>query len=77
MIFWDFLIFYQIYLSPQGQRIIIIKHSIYKLLHELPDDLRLKTFRSVPFHMKARPFSYKQSKIEAIAPKISNLLNNF
>ena len=37
-----FLIFYQIFLSPQAKRIVIIsnKHSIYELPHELPKDLR-------------------------------------
>ena len=36
--------FYQIFLSPQAKRIVIIsnKHGIYKLPHELPIDLRLK-----------------------------------
>ena len=33
--------FYQIFLSPQVKRIMIIgnKHGIYELLHELPNDL--------------------------------------
>ena len=41
--FWDFLMFCQIFLSPQVKRILIIsnKHGIYKLPHELPKDLRL------------------------------------
>ena len=36
IIFWDFLRFYQIFLSPQVKRceIISYKHSIYKLPHE-------------------------------------------
>ena len=35
--------FYQIFLSPQVKRIVIIsnKHGIYELPHELPNDLRL------------------------------------
>ena len=43
IIFWDFLIFYQIFLSPQMKRSVIIsnKHGIYELLYELPNDLRL------------------------------------
>ena len=43
IIFWDFLTFYQIFLSPQVKRweIITYKHGIYKLPHELPNDLRL------------------------------------
>ena len=43
IIFWDFLMFYQIFLSPQVKRCMIItyKHGTYELLHELPNDLRL------------------------------------
>ena len=39
IIFWDMLMFYQIFLSPQLKRIVIIrnKHGIY----ELPNNLRL------------------------------------
>ena len=41
IIFWDFLMFYQIFLSPQVKRraIITFKHGIHELLHELPNDL--------------------------------------
>ena len=44
IIFWDFLMFYQIFLSPQVKRLAIItyKYSIYELTHELPNDLRLR-----------------------------------
>ena len=40
--FWDFLILYQIFLSPQVKRSVIIsnKHGIYQSLHELPNNLR-------------------------------------
>ena len=43
IIFWHFLMFYQIFLSPQVKRWAIIKykHGIYELPHELPNDLRL------------------------------------
>ena len=36
--------FYQIFLSPQVKRWMIItyKHGIYKLPHELPNDLRVR-----------------------------------
>ena len=39
-IFWDFLMFYQIFLAPQVKRraIITYKHGIY----ELPNDLKLR-----------------------------------
>ena len=42
IIFWDLLILYQIFLSPQVKRFVIIsnKHAIYELPHELPNDLR-------------------------------------
>ena len=35
--------FYQIFLSPQVERytIIFLKHGIYELHHELPNDLKL------------------------------------
>ena len=41
---WDFLIFYQIFLSPQAKRwaIVTYKHGIYEFPHELPNDLRLR-----------------------------------
>ena len=48
IIFWDFLIFYQISLSPQVKRCVIItyKHGIYELPHELPNDLRLRILKN-------------------------------
>ena len=41
--FWDFLMFYQAFLLPQVKQCTIItyKHGIYKLPHELPNDLGL------------------------------------
>ena len=44
IIFWDLLMFYQIFLSLQVKRIVIIsnKHGIYRLPHELPNDLGLR-----------------------------------
>ena len=43
-IFRDFLMFYQIFLSPQVEQSAIIsnKHGIYDLLHKLPNDFRLR-----------------------------------
>ena len=40
--------FYQIFLSQQVQRCVIIpyKHGIYDLPHELPNELRLRTLGS-------------------------------
>ena len=42
--FWDFLVFYQILLSPQVKQCAIItyKHGIYDLPHKLPNNLRLR-----------------------------------
>ena len=44
MIFWDFLLFYQIFLSPQVKQCAIIsyKHGIYELPNELLNDLKLR-----------------------------------
>ena len=44
IIFEDFLMFYQIFVSPQVKRwgIITYKHGIYELSHEFPNDLRLR-----------------------------------
>ena len=49
MIFWDFLMFYQIFLSPQVKRcpIIAYKHSVYKFPHELPNDLTPKKLGNI------------------------------
>ena len=44
IIFSDFLMFCQIFLSPQMKQIVIIsnKHGIFELPHELLNDLRLR-----------------------------------
>ena len=44
IIFWYFLMFYQIFLSPQVKRSAIIsnKHGIYEMAHELQSALILK-----------------------------------
>ena len=44
MIFWNFLMFCQIFLAPQMKRCANItnKHRKYELPHELLNDLRLK-----------------------------------
>ena len=43
-IFWDFSMFYQIFLSPQVKRwaIITYKHVRYELPHQLSNDLRVR-----------------------------------
>ena len=44
IIFWDFLMFYQIFFSPQVKQwtIITYKHGTYWLPQKLPNDLRLR-----------------------------------
>ena len=44
IILWDFLMLYQIFISPQVKRSAIIsnKQGVYELPQELPNDLRLK-----------------------------------
>ena len=44
IIFWDSLMFYQLFLSPQVKRCAIIayKNGVYELPHELRNHLRLK-----------------------------------
>ena len=44
IIFWDFLMAEQIFLSQEVKRSLIIsnKYGIYELPHELPNDLRLR-----------------------------------
>ena len=46
--FWDFLMSYLTFLSPQVKRCAIIayKHGTYELPHELPTDLGLKTLEN-------------------------------
>ena len=44
IIFWDFLILYQIFFSPQVKRSVIVsnKHGIYEFPNEWQNELRLK-----------------------------------
>ena len=43
---WDFLMFYQVFLSPQMKQSVTIsnKQGVYKFPHKLPNDLRLTVF---------------------------------
>ena len=43
-IFWDFLMFYKVFFSPQVKQCAIItyKHGMYEPSHELPNDLKLR-----------------------------------
>ena len=49
IIIWDFLMFYQIFFSPQVKRwaIITYKQGIYEFLHKLPNDLRLRKLGNI------------------------------
>ena len=40
IILWDFLMFYQIFLSPQVKQRASNKQGVYELPHELPNDLK-------------------------------------
>ena len=44
ILFWDFSMFYQIFLSPPVKQwtIITYKHGMYELPHKLPNNLRLR-----------------------------------
>ena len=50
--------FYQIFLSPQVKRTVIIsnKHGIYELPHELPKDLRLTILENYEISGKSQNF---------------------
>ena len=46
IIFWDFLIFYQIFFSQVKQSMIISnKYGIYEMPHKLSNDLRFRILR--------------------------------
>ena len=64
LIFWDFLIFYQIFLSLQVKQGVIIKNKnrIFEFPHEFPNDSRLtilENFRKIS----------KLHEIEALCPE--------
>ena len=40
IILWDFLMFYQIFLSPQVKQSASNKQGVYELPQELPNDLK-------------------------------------
>ena len=72
--FCDFLMFYQIFLSLQAKRSVIInnKHGIFQLAHELPNDLRLRTFGNQEKSGKSQNFI--ELKLNA---KFSSQIKNF
>ena len=56
IILWDFLMFYQIFLSPQVKQSAIVsnKQGVYELPHELPNDLRLRLIGNMKKSGKSR-----------------------
>ena len=54
MVIWNFLMFYQIFLSLQLKRCAVItyKHGIYKLPKELPSNLRLRILGNIRYVSK-------------------------
>ena len=58
MIFWNFLMFHQIFLSPQVKwwAIITDKHGIYNLPHELANDLRHRILENYEMSEKCLNF---------------------
>ena len=56
--FWDFLIVYQIFFSPQVKRSVIIsnKHAIYELPHELPNNVGLRILENYGRSGKSQNF---------------------
>ena len=59
--------FYQIFLSPQVKRwaIITYKHGIYKLPHELPNDIRLRILGSYEISGKCLNFIELQPSVQS------------
>ena len=73
IIFWDFLMFYQIFLSRQVKRRVIIsnKHGTCELPRELPNDLRLRILRNYEISEKFQKFI---ELVPSFASKIKILL---
>ena len=70
IIFRDFLMFYQIFLSPQVKRwtIITYKHGIYEVHHELPNNLRSQDTFIVPCCQLLKAIILKTPNDDAPAP---------
>ena len=77
IIFWDFSMFYQIFLSPQVKRwaIITYKHGIYQLLHELPNFTARVTSRvtSRNFHRRGGQGAHTRKKKRQDLRKLGNI----
>ena len=71
--------FYEIFLSPQVKRIVIIsnKHGIYELPHELPDDLRLRILGNYEILRRSqRPSAQSSSQNENFLSTSQKLFKN-
>ena len=73
IIFWEILVFYQIFLSPQLKRSVIIsnKHGIYKLPHKLPHDLRLRKLGKNKVYQNNLKTSRNFNLVSSFPPKIN------
>ena len=73
IIFWDFLILYQIFFSQQVERSVIIsnKHGIYELPHELPNHFILRKDQE---NLKT---SYKYNLVPSLSLKFFPVLRYF
>ena len=69
ILFWDFLMFEQIFLSRLVKRSMIIsdKHGIFKLPHELPDSLRLMVLGNYEVSRRFQNFSSLPPKIKILS----------
>ena len=67
---------YQIFLSPQVKRwtIITYKHGIYELLHELPNDLRLRISEDYEISGNCLNFIEFHSLVPSLPAKMNVLL---
>ena len=70
IIFWKFLLLYQIFFSPQVQQSVIIssKHGIYQLLEKLPSDLKLMILRNQERSRKSKNFILPMTTPRSKAP---------
>ena len=62
IIFWDFLMFYEMLMSPQVKRIMIIR---YKLPHELSNDLRLRILGYTEISTRSQNFEELYSSAQS------------
>ena len=87
IIFWDLLMFYQVFLSPQVKRWAIIahKHDIYEFLNKLPNNLRLsilenkeisaKRLNCIEWVPSVRSLCQKQSFVNTSRKPLKQKLN--